>query len=64
MRAGKRLAKLAEAVAERNRDRDRPQVVVYLPRKDGDTQPLGLVYQSGGTQMVLYEAEQLDSNLG
>lgn len=48
MRSSRRLARVAEALAERGRDRDRPGVVVYLPRKDGDPRPAGPVSTIGG----------------
>jgi hypothetical protein len=54
---------VAEALAARDRDRDRPRTVVYLPRKDGDDQPLGVISQSETVLMVLYDPQQLDPPL-
>ena len=63
MRAVRRLAKVAEALAERGRDENRPRVVVYLPRKDGDTRPAGPVSTSGGALLVLCDPGHPDPEL-
>jgi hypothetical protein len=63
MRTGKRLMRVAEALAAQHRERDRPQTVVYLPRKDGDDQPLGVVSRSGNVLTVLYDPKQPDPPL-
>jgi hypothetical protein len=59
MRLGKRLTKVEMALA-RDREENRPRVVVYLPRKDGDTRPVGVVGRSGGALMVLYDRDHPD----
>lgn len=38
-------------------------MVVYLPRKDGDTRPAGVVAASGGALMVLYDPGHPDPEL-
>ena len=62
MRAGKRLERVEQALA-RARDRDRRRVVVYLPRKEGDTHPLGVLSRIGGVLTVLYDRNQPDPPL-
>jgi hypothetical protein len=49
-----RLANLEEQ-ASRTHARNRPRVVVYLPRKDGDIRPLGICSKTGGVLTVLYD---------
>ena len=63
MRAGKRLTRVAEVLEAQRRGRDRPRTVVYLPRKDGDDQPLGVVSHSGRVLTVLYDPKQPDPSL-
>jgi hypothetical protein len=63
MRADKRLTRVAEVLEAQRRDRDRPRSVVYLPRKDGDDQPLGGVSRSGNVLTVLYDPQQPDPPL-
>jgi hypothetical protein len=63
MRADKRLTRVAEVLAAQHRDRDRPRSVVYLPRKDGDDQSLGVVSHSGNVLTVLYDPKQPDPPL-
>jgi hypothetical protein len=40
-----------------------PRVVVYLPRKDGDIRPVGVVSRTGGVLTVLYDREHPDPPL-
>ncbi len=35
----------------------RPQVNIYMPRKDGNTQPCGVISEARWFQMTLYDAE-------
>ncbi len=37
---------------------DRPRVTLYMPRKDGDTQPYGVISESRWFRMILYDANQ------
>ena len=62
MRAGKRLAKVAEVLTARERE-GRRRVVVYLPRKDDDSGPLGVVSQRGEVLTVRYDAKHPDPPL-
>jgi hypothetical protein len=57
-----RLANLEEQ-ASRVRDQNRPRVVVYLPRKDGDTRLLGVYSKSDCVLTVLYDREHPDPPL-
>lgn len=57
-----RLANL-EHQAGQARERDRRRVVVYLPRKAGDTRPTGILSRTGGVLTVLYDREQPDPPL-
>ncbi len=54
-----RLAAL-EGAGEVARAEDRPRVVVYLPRKDGDIRPLGVCSQAGNVLSVSYDPAQTD----
>jgi hypothetical protein len=51
---------------ERRSDRvhrgDQPRVVVYLPRKDGDTRPPGTISDAYGVRIVLYEIPRAGPN--
>jgi hypothetical protein len=58
MRVDKRLTRVAEVLAAQHRDQDRPRTVVYLPRKDGDDQPLVVVAHSGNVLTVRYDPQQ------
>ncbi len=42
---------------------DRPQVTLYMPRKDGDTQPCGVITETRWFRMILYDAKALDPTL-
>ncbi|MCE9561272.1 MAG: hypothetical protein K8U57_04385 [Planctomycetes bacterium] len=57
-----RLASL-ERDAGLTHDEGCPQVTVYLPRKDGDTQPCGVISQTAWSRIILYEAEPFDPTL-
>ena len=63
MRADKRLTRVAEVLAAQRSDRDRPRTVVYLPRKDGDDQPVEVISQSGNVLTVLYDPQRPDPPL-
>jgi hypothetical protein len=60
MRVDRRLARVAKVLALQCRERDRPQVVLYLPRKDGDNSPVGVVSRSGNALTVLYDPKDPD----
>ena len=45
------------------REQGRRRVVVYLPRKDGDPRPLGVLSRLGGVLRVLYDRDQPDPPL-
>ncbi|VTU02485.1 unnamed protein product [Gemmataceae bacterium] len=57
-----RLVRLEDRTAPGPGD-DRGQVTVYLPRKDGDTQPCGVLSEDRWTRVVLYDASQPDTIL-
>jgi hypothetical protein len=57
-----RLADLEHRAGQAG-ERDRRRVVVYLPRKDGDTRPLGVLSRTGGVLTVLYDRAQPDPPL-
>jgi len=52
-----RLADLERRAAE-NRSGEEPRALVYLPRKDGDERPLGVLYRSGPAVVVLYDPDR------
>jgi hypothetical protein len=58
MRADRRLTRVAQVLATQARDRDRLRTVVYLPRKDGDDRPLGVIFHSGNVLTVRYDPQQ------
>jgi hypothetical protein len=59
MRRGNYRSRVAnlEGQAAQARKRDRRRVVIWLPRKDGDTRPLGVCSQNGGALTVLYDQD-------
>jgi hypothetical protein len=65
MRRGNYRSRLAnlEQRADQARDQNRLRVVVYLPRKDGDTRPLGVISQTSGVLTVLTDRDHPDPPL-
>ncbi|MCI0702329.1 MAG: hypothetical protein L0241_14700 [Planctomycetia bacterium] len=54
-----RLATL-EHRADQAREANQSRVVIYLPRKDGDTRPAGVLSRTDGVLTVLYDPAQPD----
>ncbi len=64
-RRGSRRSRLAslEHRAQQARDRVCQRTVIYLPVKDGDTRPPGVISQTGGVLTVLYRPGEPDPPL-